>query len=287
MISSKTKLLCLIGNPAGHSLSPKIQNYFLGKNNIDAVYVTFEPSPADIENAFMGAKNLGFKGMNVTMPFKESVYKFLDRPDNDCRLTGSVNTVNFSGKNHISEGFNSDVSGFIMSLDNKGFPWKQSSCLVLGAGGTAKSTVLGLLKKNVNRVYLYNRTRSKAEKIKDKYKETGSHVIKIIKNLDSIKEEIVKTRLIVNCTPLGMEMNSYRNVLPIPEYWDLGGKYIFEMVYYPVKTRLIKKAESEGAEVIDGLDMLINQGAMSFFRWFGIVPGTGEIKTIINKELEK
>ncbi len=134
MINSNTKAVALIGNPSRHSLSPKIQNYFIENYNINAAYLVFEFPESNLKEAFYGAEKLGFKGLNVTMPYKEDVYKMVRKLDKSAYLTKSVNTVKFLEKSHLSIGYNTDVDGFLKSLKDKNFDWKNKVCIVIGAG---------------------------------------------------------------------------------------------------------------------------------------------------------
>lgn len=282
MINSNTKVIALIGNPVKHSLSPKIQNYLIRKYEKDSVYVTFEFPQKNLKAAFNGAKKLGFIGLNVTMPYKEEVFSLVDKTDRASDIIKSVNTVKFDKKDGISVGFNTDVDGFIKSLDDKKFPWSGSKCLVIGAGGSAKSSIYGILIKKVQDIYVYNRTKEKVKRIIKNFKDIGSKKIKILSDISDINEAIDKVNLIVNCTPLGMDIESYKDLMPIPEKCNLKKKYIFDMVYNPRETGLIKKAKREGSVIVTGMNMLINQAVFSFRVWFGIMPDINVIKEIFN-----
>lgn len=280
MINPNTKVIALIGYPIGHSLSPKIQNYLIRKYSKDAVYVVFEFPQGDLETAFNGAKKLAFNGLNVTMPYKESVFKLVDKTDGASTIIKSVNTVKFDKKNNVSIGFNTDIDGFIKSVEDKKFNWSGKKCLVIGAGGSAKSTIYGMLIKKVEKIYVYNRTEEKVKEIINNYKSIGSEKIEILPSINNIDSNIKDIDLIVNCTPVGMDIGCYKNSIPIPENWSLKNKFIFDMVYKPVETRLIKKAREEGAVAISGMDMLLNQAIFSFKVWFDIMPEINGIKEI-------
>jgi shikimate dehydrogenase len=282
MINPNTKVIALIGYPVEHSLSPKIQNYLIGKYSKDAVYIAFQFPQENLEAAFNGAKKLGFMGLNITMPYKERVFGLVDRTDRASAVIKSVNTVKFDKKNDISIGYNTDVDGFIKSVEDKKFNWSGKRCLVIGAGGSAKSTIYGMIKKKVKKIYTYNRTGEKVREIIRNFKNTGSEKIEMLSSISDIDSRLKDIDLIVNCTPLGMDIGSYKNLTPIPERWDLKKKFIFDMVYKPVETGLIKKARKEGAVVISGMDMLVNQAIFSFKVWFDIMPEINVIKEIFN-----
>ena len=277
LISSETGLVALFGNPARHSLSPLIQNAFLERTGIDAVYLTFEFSLENLKEAFLGAKKLGVLGLNITMPFKEYAYDLADSIDSGSAAIGSVNTIKFNTSEGTSMGFNTDVDGFTRSLEGSGFDWNGSNCLVLGAGGSAKSSVFALLEKPVKKVYIYNRTTKKAEEIKNSYPVEKRIKIEVLKDLEEINPADMD--LVCNCTPLGMDTTGLSEMIPVPDKWDLKDIFLFEMVYKPLNTGLLKKGKNGGARIIDGLDMLINQAASSFKIWFDVFPETEGIKT--------
>lgn len=279
-ISSRTKLLALFGYPSRHSLSPIIQNRFISDNGIDAVYITFEFPEDRASSAFSGARDLGIYGLNVTMPYKDYAFKFSSSKDNRAMATGSVNTIKFEDDDSSikTSGFNTDIDGIILSLENNGFSIKDSNCLVLGAGGAARSAVYALIEKNAGKIGIYNRTRGNAEKIKNSFSSADN--ILILDGLENNKSQ-AEFELIINCTPLGMDTGNLKDMLPLPDSWDLEDKTIFETIYKPMETKLLSKAKTDGAKIVDGLDMLINQAAASFFRWFDIYPETKHIKKII------
>ncbi len=281
MIGSNTKVIALIGNPVKHSLSPKIHNYLIKKYSKEAVYVAFEFSTEDLTEVFKSIKKMGFAGLNVTMPFKEEVFKLVDKTDGPSSIIKSVNTVKFYPGKRTSRGFNTDVKGFIKSVDDRNFKWLGKQCLVLGAGGSAKSTIYGMLKKGVREIYVYSRTKEKIYKIIDNFRSIGSDRIKALQAIGDMDNKIKDTDLIVNCTPVGMDIGIYKNKIIIPGSWNLKGKVIFDMVYKPVETRLVKKARKEGAIVINGLDMLLNQALFSFKIWFNLVPRINMVKKIL------
>ncbi len=285
MINSNTRVISLIGYPARHSLSPVIHNYLLQKTRKNAVYLVFEFKPGEFKQAFNGLKKLGFIGLNVTMPYKEKVYQQCTYLDKTSKLTKSVNTVKFKGNKEIN-GYNTDVYGFLKSLEDKNFKFDNKNCLIIGAGGAARSVVYGLLSKKVTNIYLYNRTVKNAENLKNYFINSGRGNIKIIKDFKKLSEKDIE--LIVNCTPIGMNLeDSLKKSVPVPVSWNLKNKYIFEMVYEPIKTRFLQKAESESAKVICGLDMLVNQAVYSFKIWFDMeeVPQTRDIREKIKKIL--
>jgi shikimate dehydrogenase len=281
-IDSKTKLLGLFGNPSRHSLSPVIQNFFLSEYKKNYIYLSFEPSSINLKDSFTGAKKLGFTGINVTMPFKEDVFKLVDKADKAASVFRAVNTVKFlPGDNPKAIGYSTDGAGVVKSLEDNNFSWQGKKWLVLGAGGAAKSAVYSIFQKPVEEIIVFDILPGKAEYL---FKLLGkTQKIRPVKNLTDIEEKLKEVDLIINCTPAGMDTGDNDNInLPaVPGYWSLKDKFVFDMVYKPFKTKLIEKARADGAaEVIPGIDMLINQAAFSFKIWFEIMPHERLLKEI-------
>jgi len=286
MVDFNTKLIGLFGNPARHSLSPKIQNYFINQYKINSLYMVFEPTENNLEQAFIGTRNLEFIGLNITMPFKEKIFNLVDQTDKIASYIKAVNTVKFiqdkASSGSISIGYNTDVPGFLKSLDDKNFQWIDKKCLIIGAGGVAKSTVYGINQKKIRKIYIYDIVRGKALGLINIFNKINN--IEVVENLEDLNSEISEIGLIINCSPAGMDLESkkeLKKILPIPSKWNLKDKFIFDMVYNPLETKFIQKGRKEGATVINGIDMLINQAAQSFKIWFNILPATNDIKKII------
>jgi shikimate dehydrogenase len=280
-IDSKTGILGLFGNPSKHSLSPFIQNFFLSEYGKNYVYLSFEPDSINLKDSFAGAKNLGFVGINVTMPFKEDVFKLVDTADEAASVFKAVNTVKFLPGDNMAVGYSTDGAGVIKSLEDKKFLWKGKRCLVLGAGGAAKSAVYSILRNPVEDVFVFDLVPGKTEQLFELLGRPKK--LSTLKSIEDIEESLNKIDLIINCTPAGMDTGNIDNIrlLAVPEYWNLKGKFIFDMVYKPFNTKLIEKAWADGAaEVIPGIDMLINQAAFSFKIWFEIMPRESLLKEI-------
>jgi len=281
-INSKTGMLGLFGNPSRHSLSPIIQNFFLSEYGKNCVYLSFEPCSINLKEAFTGAKNLSFVGLNVTMPFKEDVFKLVDTADEAATVFRAVNTVRFLPEdNNTAIGYSTDGTGVIKSLEDKKFLWKGKKCLVLGAGGAAKSAVYSILQKPAEEIFVFDILPGKTDYLCELLGRPKK--IKPLKSLADIEERLNEIDLIINCTPAGMDTGSIDNInLPaVPGHWCLKDKFVFDMVYKPFNTKLIKKARADGAaEVIPGIEMLINQAAFSFKIWFEIMPEERLLKKI-------
>lgn len=286
-INGNTDLYALMGYPAKHSLSPFIHNYFFNKYDLNSVYLSFEIIPSDFKTAFSGAKKIGFSGINLTMPFKEDSLNYLEELDEDAKAIKSANTVKINKNERKTKGFNTDISGLIRSLDDHNFNWGVSSCLIIGAGGAAKSAVYALIKKKTEKIYIFSRTASRANEIKILFNNHDFTKIIILNDLNIAP--LKEISLIINCTPLGMKLNDSsmdNNILPIPESWNLNKKFVFEMVYNPTHTVLVKKSIKDGAEVIFGTEMLLNQAAFSFEIWKGFFPDLTYLKNYFKNSIK-
>lgn len=285
-INGFTKIYGLLGYPAKHSLSPLIQNYLFEKNNLNSVYHVFEISPEEFAPGINCLKVLGVEGFNLTMPFKSVIIPLLGKVDKDARILNSVNTVVKRGK--IYSGYNTDISGAARCLFEKNFDFENSSALIIGAGSTARSIILALLKNNIYKLSIYNRTISKALDIKDIVNKFFNKEITVLNDINDITiNEQKKINLIINSTTIGMEGAGFKKGLPIPGDWDLKDKYIFEVIYNPIETELILKAKSEKAVIITGLDMLVNQAIDAFEIWTGIHPDKNDLLKYFRKALIK
>lgn len=262
-INSKTSIYGIIGYPIGHSLSPLIHNYAFENLDFNSVYVSFDVNEEDLKDAIMGIKALGIKGLNVTVPHKESVIKYLDRISDEAKLIGAVNTIkNNSGS---LEGYNTDVTGFMESLKEHNVDVVGKNAVILGAGGAAKAVAVGLALLGVKSIYVCNRSIDKA-------KELSIHMgnnfniksLGISYNDLNMLDEI---DILINATSVGMYPNV--DVSPIEEDVVAKAKFVYDIIYNPEKTLFLSYAEKYRIKYINGLDMLINQAIDSFKIWTG------------------
>ncbi|RUM32925.1 MAG: shikimate dehydrogenase [Aquifex sp.] len=255
MITSETELYGVIGYPVKHSLSPIFQNAFLKWAGINGVYLAFEIDPQNLKEAIEGFKAIGIKGINVTVPHKEVIIPYLEEIDSTAKEIGAVNTVKFrDGK---AEGFNTDWIGFIKALKMLLPELKGKKVLLLGAGGASKAVAYGLMKEK-SEVYIWNRTREKAERLAKKFG---------LKVVNSPEEVVECVDVIVNTTTVGLkeddpELFNYNLIKP--------DHIVVDIIYKD--TKLIQKAKEVGAKFQDGLPMLIWQGIEAFKIWNGCEP---------------
>ena len=263
------KKLGVIGNPIKHSLSPEIHTIFAREHGIDISYTKIESTidsfNKDVEEFF---QNDGI-GLNITLPFKEMAYNLSDEPDNHSRKCESCNTL--LKKNGNLQSFSTDGLGFLKDLSNNKINLENTSILILGAGGSAKSIikVLDDLKLSSTQLSIYNRTESKVEEILDKYK-TSKNIIKFDNKL--------KYDLIINCT----SVNIIDDVICFPPNIFKDKSVAYDLFYSNKDTKFEEWAKQCGAEkTINGIGMLIEQAALSYNIWNDFMPTTSTVKSKI------
>lgn len=250
----------LVGNPVGHSLSPVMHEAAYDALGMDARYVTFEPGPDSLETAIEGAAALGISGLNVTIPFKESILEYVD-PDELATRIGAVNTIDFSGRRPT--GHNTDAAGVTRSFKSHDVALAGREAVVVGAGGAGRATAFALADEEAT-VRIANRTASKAAELADDVQE-GTEATVTAHGLADIATLLSDATLLVNATSVGMETDES----PVPADALHSDLAVLDAVYRPLKTRLLRDAEAAGATTIDGAWMLLYQGAESFERWTG------------------
>jgi len=279
MINSKTKVLCLIGKPVKHSLSPIIHNVALNDLNLNYVYVAFEIEENQLENAIKGIKALGIKGANVTMPYKTEVFKYLDELSEDAKEIGAVNTI--LNEDGVLKGYNTDGIGALRALE-KFTELNDKKVILLGAGGAAKAIAVTISKK-ISEITILNRTERKAVEIALKLKEKGFNAKALKLNSKNLRNEIKSAHILINATSVGMNSNES----PVPKHLLKPGLVVFDIVYSPLETKLLKNAREKDCITIDGLWMLIYQGAESFKIWTGFYPNVQLMRDAALKMVRK
>ena len=251
------KKYLVIGNPIEHSLSPKLHNYWIQKNNIDAIYEKKQLNESDIKTMIDEVKSEKINGINVTIPFKKSVIPFLDQLTLIAKEAQSVNTI-FKKDNKIV-GDNTDIGGFECGLKHMNYEVKNKKVFILGAGGVVPSIILALKKLGVFKISLSNRTKEKAVELK-----------KIYKDLEVINwGECIDFDMIINATSLGLK-NEDRIELDFGKIKS--DKLFYDVIYNPSKTNFLLKAEELGNKIENGKMMFIYQAQLSFKIWHNILP---------------
>ncbi|MBR3654132.1 MAG: shikimate dehydrogenase [Elusimicrobia bacterium] len=271
-VTADTKLLGIFGNPVNHSLSPIMHNTWFEKYKLNYLYVAFDVLPKNLKSAVESIRTLNILGVNVTVPHKIDVMKYIDTVDDAAKAIGSVNTiVNKKGKLY---GYNTDWQGFIADLKSKNINLKNKTILVVGAGGAAKAILYALTKLKVKQIYLTSRTFDKAKFVARKYKNIS--VIDINKIPVSFFKDI---DCLVNCSTCGMKKE---DKLPFT-IKEFNKKIVFYDIIYNKETPFKKFAAKNKIKYFSGEGMLIYQGAVSFDKWAGIFPDTEKTLPLIKK----
>jgi shikimate dehydrogenase len=280
-ITPRTKVLCIIGNPIEHSMSPLMHNAAINDLNLDYIYLAFNVLPNNLKLAVKGIRAFKFIGINVTLPFKQKIMKYLDEIDPIARRIGAINTI--KNNDGYLTGKNTDAEGGLRAIKNAGYTISGKKILLLGAGGAACALAFKMAEE-VNKIIILNRDLKRALKLSNnirKYVRINVAAKKL--NDDVLKEECIKADIIINSTPIGMYPNVDESPIPVESlHEDL---IVFDIVYNPIETKLISDAKQKGCKTLGGLDMLVNQGALAFEWWTNKKPNTSLMKTRITEFL--
>ena len=276
--AAKPPAACLIGWPAAHSRSPLIHRYWLRTLGIEGGYVIEAVPPDEFRDFVLRLSLRGFVGANVTIPHKEQALA-LSKPDARARAVGAANTLFYDNGELCST--NTDVEGFINNLDASAPGWdKAEQALVLGAGGSARAVVFGLIERGIGTVHLVNRTLERARALAEKF---GARVQPT--GWDKVAELLPRAGLLVNTTSLGMHgqppLEIDVSLLPPTAV-------VADLVYAPLQTELLTDAKARGLMTADGLGMLLHQAVRGFELWFGQRPEvTPELRALVEDDLTK
>jgi len=263
-ITGRTKICALIGDPVEHSMSPAMHNAAFQKLGLDYFYLPFRVAPERLKQAVAGFRALNLRGFNVTIPHKVAVIPLLDKLDPLAQKIGAVNTVvNDNGK---LTGFNTDAEGFLRALVEKGFIPKNKKVVVLGAGGASRA-ISYILAQQGALITILNRRQELDWAINLARFITKNFKQKVAALELSRLADVLPADLLINATSVGMSPNVKDS--PVPAKLLKGVPLVFDIVYNPIKTKLIKDAAAAGAKTIGGVDMLAWQGALAFEKWTG------------------
>ena len=272
--------LGIIGNPLSHSISPAIQTSALLSANLKGSYEKFEVLPENISNLINDFKAQDFDGFNVTIPHKLEILKYLDETDETAQKIGAVNTVKITDDKKLI-GYNTDICGFHKSISD----FSVSNASILGCGGAALAVVFGLEKQGCKNLTVYARNLNKAEIFISNIKEKTT-INLFAKSLESLTD-LSDTDILINATPLGtIGENQNKAAINKDTFSTAKATMIaYDLVYNPAETLFLKYAKSCGLKTVNGLDMLILQGAKAFEIWTGKYPNTEQMKKSAEKEL--
>ncbi len=254
-----TKTYAVIGDPIDHSLSPNIHNVAFKELQLDCTYIAYRIPKGELADGLEGLKKIKISGFNVTIPHKIDIMKYLDNVDEDCSIIGASNTV--TNNDGMLKGYNTDMDGFLDPIKRKSLSIDSKEVLLLGAGGAARAIIAGLAKEKVRLVTIANRTKEKADTLTKFAQKIGVEANTI--SLEDLGKNAMDYKLIVNATPIGLKNES----TSIPTKIINENTIVYDIVYTPLNTDLIKKAKEVGATVIYGYEMLLGQAIRAFEIW--------------------
>jgi 3-dehydroquinate dehydratase/shikimate dehydrogenase len=268
-VDAATRIYGVAGDPVGHSLSPVIMNAALRRENVNGVYLPLHAKT--LKDLIHCVREIPLHGLSITMPYKQAILPFLDNTDAHTSKIGACNTV-VRGQDGKLYGFNTDVAGILRPLEQR-ISIENAKVLVLGAGGAARAAVFGLKERGAE-VWVLNRTSIKAQKLA---RQAKAHAIK---RADLRK---VAFDVMINATPVGMGNTSD---CPLKDA-EIQARVVFDMVYDPVETHLLKVARSQGISVIPGVEMFVQQAARQFEIWTGKPAPAGDMLRAVTIALQE
>ncbi len=269
-ITGRTKLLGVIGHPVTHSLSPLMHNAALAQLELDYVYVAFPIAPDRLDEAITGFEAIGITGFNITIPHKQTIIPHLVETCDLAKAVGAVNTVWRSDNGW--HGTNTDVAGFIAPLQAMHRDWSQTTVLCLGNGGAARAVVAGADQLGCRKIQVFGRNSDKLQHFYDSWQP--SHLGRQLTDKLSIHPwsdlatAIPQANLIVNTTPIGMQPHIASSPLSQTATAAIStGTIAYDLIYVPSPTQFLQQAQAQGAIAINGLEMLVQQGAAALKIW--------------------
>ncbi|RDJ31444.1 MAG: shikimate dehydrogenase [Crenarchaeota archaeon] len=252
------KTYAVIGDPIDHSLSPNIHNAAFKELNMDCTYIAYRIPKGELLEGLESLKKINISGFNVTIPHKVEVMKYIDKVDEDCSLIGAANTI--SNENNVLKGYNTDMEGFLDPLHRRDLKMNDFQVLLLGAGGAARAITAGLVKEDVKSIMIANRTRDNANSLAQFANKIGmSTEVSLLNEIG----DVTNYDLIINATSIGLK----NEPSPIPTKSIRKNSIVYDIVYNPMNTDLIKGAKEKGATIIYGYEMLLGQAIRAFEIW--------------------
>ncbi|MBD2353530.1 shikimate dehydrogenase [Tolypothrix sp. FACHB-123] len=266
-ITGKTKLLGVIGYPVEHSLSPVMHNAAIAQLGLDYVYLPFPIAPENLKSAIAGFAAVGVVGFSVTIPHKQAIMPFLSEITPIAQAIGAVNTV--TRQNNTWVGTNTDIEGFIAPLQTTyKQDWSQKAAVILGNGGAARAVVAGCHQLGFAEIHVVGRNQQKLQEFYDSWHDSSLAINLQVHTWDKLAKLIPQANLLVNTTPIGMYPKVDASPVSAAEMADLPtGALAYDLIYIPKPTQFLQLAQQQGAIAIDGLEMLVQQGAAALKIW--------------------
>ena len=265
MTHDKTPLAGVIGAPVAHSRSPRLHQHWLSMLDLPGYYIPMHVEPVDLETALRNLPKLGFVGVNITVPHKERALELADHVSDQAKRIGAANTLAYGPDGDIHAD-NTDAYGFDRNLRQYAPDWDPARglAIIFGAGGAARAVIVALLDSGVPQIRITNRTRSRAEALKQQFGDRLTVV-----DWDQAGAALEGAATVVNTTSLGMTGHPS---WPVPLDRLHPDAVVTDIVYTPLETSLLSAARAKGCHCVDGLGMLLHQGVPGFERWFGMRP---------------
>ncbi|MEH2049252.1 shikimate dehydrogenase [Nostoc sp.] len=266
-ITGKTKLLGVIGHPVEHSLSPVMHNAAIAQLGLDYIYLPFPIEPQNLKVAIAGFAAVGVVGFSVTIPHKQAIIPLLSEITPLAQTIGAVNTV--SRQNNQWVGTNTDIEGFIAPLETTyKQDWSQKVAVILGNGGAARAVVAGCIQLGFAQIHVVGRNMQKLEEFRNSWSNSSLAEKFQVHQWEELPKLIPQANLLVNTTPIGMYPKVDESPLSVEEIASLPtGAIAYDLIYIPKPTQFLQQAEKQGAIVIDGLEMLVQQGVAALKIW--------------------
>jgi len=279
-ISGRTKVCCVIGDPIEHTLSPVMHNAAFEELSLNFIYIAFRVRKKELRDAILGARSLNVHGLNVTMPHKTAVMRYLDEIDSAARSIGAVNTILNAGGKFM--GYMTDGVGALSALKENGVGLDGKKLLLLGAGGAGKAIAFHLAQE-VEELRILNRTARKARELAEVLaKKFNKKVSGNSLSPELVKKEMEDADILINATSVGMHPDVNQSL--VNPSWLRPDLCVMDIIYDPLETKLAKDAKSVGAKVVSGIEMLVYQGVASFEIWTNYTaPVKAMRKAVLNK----
>lgn len=280
-ITGKTKVLAILGDPVEHSLSPPMHNGEFDRLNLDYVYIPAGVKAEELEACVRGLAAAGVVGFNVTIPHKQNIMKYLTEISPEAQKIGAVNTVKIV--DGVLHGYNTDAPGWVEDIQQDILLERNTLCMI-GAGGAARAVAVGALLAGISRLFIVGRNLEKIKALAESLMLEFPEKEIAVRALDDpdAGNFVGESNILVNCTPVGMESNPG---IPIPAEWLREHHYVYDTIYVPAETELMKATRQAGGAVRGGLGMLARQGALAFKIWTGIEPDVERMETTLRRTL--
>lgn len=266
VITGKTKLLGVIGHPVEHSLSPLMHNAAIASLRLDYVYLPLPVKPEDLELALNGFGAIGLKGFNITIPHKQAILPLLSEVSQIAQEVGAVNTV--WRTDSLWAGTNTDVEGFIAPLETYSHDWSKTIAVILGSGGAARAVVAGCARLGCAQIHVVGRNGLKLKEFLTSWGDSPLAVNLQVHSWEELSLLIPGATLLVNTTPIGMHPHIEASPLSVTQMANLPpSAIVYDLIYTPSPTKFLQHAQKLGAITIDGLEMLVQQGAAALKIW--------------------